>query len=161
MYALICASLCTCSPSCRLDIWWLVRMVSCPPQQSPVWSARSRQLVASSSQLATTQAAPVEILASSTTSLAEVSGDYIMLPVFTGAHIPMVPLPTMVQCNQWRDCVYLLHCICKNIIPNHPCCLFLFPRTCSRGHHKQNFWNQQRPAWVSHLPWAESGSVQD
>lgn len=34
-------------------------------------------------------------------------------------------------------------------------------RSCSRRHHKQNIWDQQKSAGVSHLPGAESGPVQN
>lgn len=39
--------------------------------------------------------------------------------------------------------------------------LYFVSRTRSRGHHKQNIWDQQKPAGVPHLPRAESGSFQN
>lgn len=81
MCALFHAPLCVYVTLCRLATWWLVRMASCPLQQSPVWSARWRQWVALFLQPATTQEAPMEILALSTTSQVEVSRDWIVCPV--------------------------------------------------------------------------------
>lgn len=163
------------APSRRSAIWWLVRMASCPLLQSPVWSAKSRQWGASSSQPATTQEAPTGILASSTTSPVEVSRDWVVHFVL---HHLSHQLSATLLCLLWGlrrismesvqersyVCVHISIHTRHRVTCNVPFLTGLFTlslRSCSRRHHKQNIWDQQKSAGVSHLPGAESGSVQN
>lgn len=160
------------APSRRSAIWWLVRMASCPLLQSPVWSAKSRQWGASFSQPATTQEAPAGILASSTTSPVEVSRGRVVHFVL---HHLSHQLSATLSCLPWRIsvesfqehsyvCVRISICTRHRATCNVPFLTSRFTlslRSCSRRHHKQNIWDQQKSAGVSHLPGAESGSVQN
>ncbi len=52
--------------------------------------------------------------------------------------------------------------VLKTVLNLNSVCLFVwfvFPRSCTRRHHRQNLSDQQEPPGISHLPWAQGGPI--
>lgn len=99
----------------------------------------------------------METLASSTISPVEVNRSWIVCgPVSSSSHRLKGFLPA-IYLSALSSVLATVDLSIHHFSPG----FYFVSRTCSRGHHKQNIWDQQKPAGVPHLPRAESGSVQN